>query len=352
MLGILKRENNYDLLRILSCIAVIMIHISSLYTDNLFINVFGYKYNGSLLSISIYNCISRFAVPCFMMLSGAFLLDNNANTDLKFFYKKEFKNILKPLIIFTFIYICERIITTSYHILVNDIDCIRLLYPLNGLIVGRPYYHLWYLYILMGIYLIIPFVMIIKERLSEEVFKRASIIFFIWGIISLWTSQHLLYWDIGSCFGYFGYFLIGYLIKKYNSNKSKITSYFSIISGFVVLILLGFIRYLSFIYNNSMIDEICKSMEGFNPIVAIASILIFYGFSKLEVKKDFSKLASCTFYIYLVHALFIECFRYFIKYCLKFVPEGWYSIPIGVFVVFILSLIVVLIIRKLRKKIN
>lgn len=66
----MKRYNNFDILRILSCIAVIMIHVSSTYRGD-------YDFDEKdMLGIIIYNTLSRFAVPCFVMLAGAFALSN------------------------------------------------------------------------------------------------------------------------------------------------------------------------------------------------------------------------------------------------------------------------------------
>ncbi|MCM1087063.1 MAG: hypothetical protein NC419_02825 [Muribaculaceae bacterium] len=39
-----------------------------------------------------------------------------------------------------------------------------------------------------------------------------------------------------------------------------------------------------------------------NSLIVLASILIFYGFTVLDMKKDLRKLSSLTFWIYLIHA--------------------------------------------------
>lgn len=82
------RQTNFDLLRIICTIAVVMIHVSGFYkaaiTDE---GVFDEKYLRHVPTIVIYNTLSRFAVPCFMMLSGAFLLANDKNAEYRFFIK-------------------------------------------------------------------------------------------------------------------------------------------------------------------------------------------------------------------------------------------------------------------------
>lgn len=100
-----KREGNYDLLRIASTIAVIMIHVSATWFDGALKDI---SENGLLIdqiempmAICIYNSISRFAVPCFLMLSGAFILDNESNLNYKAFYSKSFSKVGVPTIVFS-----------------------------------------------------------------------------------------------------------------------------------------------------------------------------------------------------------------------------------------------------------
>ena len=73
------RYNNYDLLRIISTIAVILIHSNFHY--------FCDRYSTPLLSVnytveSFVNIITRFSVPVFVMLSGGFNLSNEKNENV------------------------------------------------------------------------------------------------------------------------------------------------------------------------------------------------------------------------------------------------------------------------------
>ena len=72
-----KREENYELLRILCVIAVIYIHVIAKYvlfynSPNNFINLKVYK----LYFINVFGIFAIFSVPCYVMLLGVFLLDD------------------------------------------------------------------------------------------------------------------------------------------------------------------------------------------------------------------------------------------------------------------------------------
>lgn len=45
------------------------------------------------------HAVTALGVPCFVLLSGAFLLSNYKNRDIGYFYKKSFFNIFLPAII-------------------------------------------------------------------------------------------------------------------------------------------------------------------------------------------------------------------------------------------------------------
>lgn len=99
------RESNYDLLRIISTIMVISIHVSGLYIFALTSkNSFGDFYSKNIEITCLYNVLPRFAVPCFVMISGAFIISDDRNGNCQFFYGKSVKNIGVQIIVFSILY--------------------------------------------------------------------------------------------------------------------------------------------------------------------------------------------------------------------------------------------------------
>ena len=87
------RYNSYDLLRIFSAISVIIIHVNA--------HFFGSRAGAPSSSLyyvaeSLLNIVTRFSVPAFIMISGAFILGNPANRDYIYFYKKSSYKIFLP----------------------------------------------------------------------------------------------------------------------------------------------------------------------------------------------------------------------------------------------------------------
>lgn len=126
-----------------------------------------------LIVICIYNSICRFAVPCFLMTSGAFILDNDNNSNYKLFYRKSFQKLGIPLLIFSIFYIMYDLLTM---IVMHNIN---FKYFFIKILTGAPMYHMWYMYMIIGIYIFAPFVIKIKDIITEQNFVKVVIIFLL-----------------------------------------------------------------------------------------------------------------------------------------------------------------------------
>ncbi len=298
-----KREYQYDLLRVLSMIAVIITHVSGLWVDHFSSFISG---GGSLsellhpVAACIYDSISRFAVPCFVMLSGAFLLADEKNSDYPYFYKKSFYKIGIPGIIFTILYTIYRIPLCFIGANHGPEELIRVV---SDIICGKPMAHMWYFNMLIGLYLLVPVILHFKNSISENTFCKIAVVFLVFACLSCWTTENVrLYWSIGLSFEYVGYLLIGYVLRKKQWNTRH---RFTLIAlGVLIAIGTAFIQYyfqiVQGIEENNLAYPI---LSPYSPPIVVASVLIFSGFSKLRIPKlDLVvKLSENSFVIYLVH---------------------------------------------------
>ena len=205
-----KRENNYDFLRALSTLAVIIIHINYQYFEK---RAYDPIYSFYYCAESILNIITRFSVPIFVMLSGAFILNNKENQNFKYFYKKMSRRIFLPavvlLVLFFIIDEIEALYTNHSYIL-----------PIKSIIIGN-YYNLWYLYMLFGLYLLTPFIIRVKNSVEKHIFKISGYVLLLWAIISSATSNFRLAYDIGVVFAFAAYFILGNILYEEKKPISK-----------------------------------------------------------------------------------------------------------------------------------
>lgn len=346
-----KRENNYDLLRVICTVAIITIHVSSMYkkaiTDE---DIFGEIYTTHMMITLLYNTLSRFAVPCFVMLSGAFALADEKNMDYKYFYRKTIKKIYIPVLIFSVFYFCFSLAGVVALVVLQERETTLLLLPFKNIIKGEPYYHMWYLYMMAGVYLMVPILQKYKNELKKETFNRVAWIFLGIACLSLWTSTHELNWDIGVCACYLGYFMIGYVIRvgtmDYKNNRKGLEL---IVAGFIIELLVTFLQYKYSLQGISENDMKYGLIVPQNPLIVISSVFIFSGFSKIHIKKDFGKLSGNTFYIYLFHGAVWEILSRIIRNQVKDKIDHQILIPVCIAFVFEISYMLTYIYKKIWK---
>lgn len=182
------------------------------------------------LSACVYNTISRFAVPCFVMLSGAFILDDEKTVNYKEFYSKKLMKIGVPTLVFSLLYILYRI---PMCFMGEENYLIKLVRLITDIMRGSPFNHMWYLYMLIGVYLLAPIVIQFKNSISYDSFRKVAYIFLIVAGLSNWTGITRMNWDLGQSFEYLGYFMVGYVIRK-DFCKNNVRGIMLILLGAVI----------------------------------------------------------------------------------------------------------------------
>ena len=347
----MKRENNIDFLKVISSIMVIMTHISAYWVGK-YLEVDSYKFSVG----NFWDTLSRVAVPIFVMIAGRYALSDDRNENFKNYYKKIFKRIYIPTIIWSVLYIIYYdILEIIYYIFYGEFRR-GIFYSIKNWILGAPYYHMWYLYMMIGIYLLVPFLIKFKKKYGENKFLKLGIIFIFVGLGIILLEKYLAkinfyerddifrylkyYWYFVQFefFKFIGYFILGYSLKnkKIDIKKSLLIYLFSLIS---LLLVVEKTRNL-FYYNNNFI------------FVVIGAISLYLFFNNLKVNYDFSKLEKHTFNIYLVHAGIISMIYLLLDEILNYEPNPIWYIPFAVILVFILSLIFSIVLENILKKIK
>lgn len=339
------REYNYDLLRVLSMMAVILMHVGM---DS------GGRNSVWPIMPYIYDTFSKFAVPCFVMLSGAFVLEDKETANYEKFYRKKLVKIGLPTLFFTLLYVLYRFLFcfTGSQPALGELTSIIV-----DVFRGSPFYHMWYLYMLIGLYLLAPIVVRFKESISYESFRTIAIIFLVIASLSAWTSGEVfLNWDVGQTFEYLGYFMIGYVIRK----DSKVNN----LRGILLLIFWGMVGmtiallryYISALHKLSFLEISYDLVSFVSPLIVIFSVLIFAGFAKLRIgyNRWIEKMAGISFTVYLFHAGvwdFIYKLIIYIKgeeYLMRL--DDFYWRPVFTIVVFLISVLSAIMYKGFKLK--
>ena len=287
------RENNYDLMRIICSICVVMIHVNAGWYFRDDHNIYATNYRLE----SFLNIFTRFSVPGFIMLSGAFNLANSNNSDACCFYKKAARKILPPLVLVNIFWIIQMIL--------NGENTIKSIFVS---VIKADYGNLWFMPMLICLYLITP--LIVK---SIKLFTQNELLVFIsilgiFACVSQYSTTHFLPYDNGNIASYLFYYLAGYYIYDNSLKKHIKNSYRSILYCVIILALAWIGVFVREKFEITMFD-INPFIAFFSPIVITISILTMIMFKDLKVRFNLAGLASLTYCVYLFHTPIIFFYK-------------------------------------------
>ena len=262
----------------------------------------------------IFNSLARVCVPLFAMISGYLLLP--IKTDYTTFLKKRFTRISFPFIFFCIVY-------DIFFCIKGDIDVKQMLINIPKIFInyGTELGHLWYMYMIMGIYLFMP---IISPWIKSAQKEHFYYYFAIWTISLFNVYIHYIYpevwgesyWNNTSLFqsfiGNFGYAVLGAFIKLH------LKEYKLYILGFISYIIGSGVTMAGYFLRRPKADS-CKYIEltwHFNTInVAMATFGIFLLLRKIECKNKIvsnivNDIALKSYGMYLIHIFFLLFFKF------------------------------------------
>lgn len=314
-----------DLLRFVAIMMVICIHCSDPFNvspearSNPEYNLWG----------SIYGAFLRPCVPLFVMLTGMLLLP--IQQDMGQFYKKRMMRVIVPFLIWSLLYNLFPLLTgimgwdssiltkmfayagenpsQSWESSLHNIYMI----PFNFNVYTIP---LWYIYMLIGLYLFMPF---FSAWLKQATDKQMKVYLFIWGITLFlpycneYVSNYILGTSAWNNFGTLYYFagFNGYLLLGYYLNvNNKLTIGKTIILS-VTLFVIGYvITYVGFRDMTSKPDISEEQVELFflycTPNVLLMTVAVFMLVQKIQIRSSLitsmlSNITKCGLGIYMIH---------------------------------------------------
>lgn len=279
-----QRDYKLDIVRIVACLMVILMHSPM---PNM-------ELSGI---IAVGN--TMITMPCiglFFIVSGYLLLP--VKTSMKDFLTKRLGKVVWPTLVFTLFYIIVNTICDGGDIksILKQIASIPFGAQGNGV--------LWFMYTLMGLYLIAP---IITPFIEKATRKELEFIIGLWAITLLWPYLMIvLSVNTGidsilhSFSGYAGYFILGFYLKKYPIRINTFAA--------LLLIVMPFFLYIGF---KKMGIELGFE-EGFSYLslpIALMTLSVFLLLQKyvrtnklsLTVRNVISDFSNCSFGIYLLH---------------------------------------------------
>lgn len=338
-----KRQYNLDLLRILACFMVLVIHVSAQnwYTIS--------PQSREWQIFNIYNVFARSAVPLFFMLSGKLFLAKDDISFKKLFSKKILKLIF-VYFIWSFLYAVDQI----------DIGNIIAAPDLEKLFTTTvaSKYHLWYLPELISIYLLIPVFVGLKSYKSGKIINYITILFIAFAVLKysiMLVPMHPSFVELLNKFSFVfdtfcGYFLLGHILDKRQEKLKKIPCFVLLIIFFTTGALTAAGSYFLSVRAGEPIGTLYNNFFIATLINAVIIFILFLRLSNLNINKTFGaiikKLSAYTLFVYLIHPFLIEQLsRRFSFNSLSFSPV--ISVPIISVILFVLSAVFAVILDQI-----
>lgn len=284
----------YDFLRVVACLMIVIVHSPASKTPYIYNNYF---------AIITYTMMA--GVALFFMLSGALLLPSQLSP--KDFFKRRLSKVVGPIVFWTVVY-------AIYQYFVDGVSLKQL-----GLeILGMPFSNqgaseLWFMYTLLGLYVITP---VVSSFIMKAKREDMELYLLIWGF-SLFIPYLKLVWCVPASgiftyvSGYVGFFFLGsYLHRFYNDSIFFRHANFVIVIS-VLLWVLPMIVIKYFDVNGGELMDVCAF-----PLAAL-TVAIYLIVKKLNVErcdktslfyKGVVSISTLSFGIYLSHAYLCKRF--------------------------------------------
>lgn len=263
---------------------------------------------------NIHNLIdsaTRVCVPLFFMVSGFLLLGSNEQNDLHPFrdVRKRLIKLLVPLVAWSIIYRVVPIYLGGRWPTPGEIADALVDLTRGGLV-----YHLWFLYELAALYLLLP----VLRRLFKGTDRPAIYFACLWFVLlSLRFASDLTGWPMPIAnyvtLGSTGYLVAGHLIRRHLASPSPALAAAALAT---YLVLTGATCYLTQLYSLRAGAYVELFHVYTTPNVVLMSISAFIVLmfvaqrSALATSSLVKSLSACTFGIYFVHVLIFERIAY------------------------------------------
>ena len=215
-----------DLLRAVAAFAVVVIHTMEPYRV-----WFGQIPDYDWLSVVGLNVGGRWAVPVFIMITGALMLSDTRSFHLHYYLSRRVSKVLIPFLVWSVLYAFLGGVVWNYQGVSFDMSVtLRLL---DALPYQETWEHLGFFYYFIPLYLIIPFLTPVVQALSDD---RLRMLVLGWMVLTLlFFLQIQTRWFIDTVM-YGGYLVLGYSLirvplKKHQRRAIYVGALFSVAAG-------------------------------------------------------------------------------------------------------------------------
>lgn len=317
-----KWNSSFSWLRSLACIAIVVLHTTSY--SLVAAGAQGYEVTSSQrigVLLAQYSCM--WAVPVFVMVTGALLLDPARQLTWEHLRKRYIGRIGKVILVFGLIFIAFDLAMNGIaetannsplfaaHPISMDSPTVTtwlyvILCSVGDLLTGHSWPHLWYLYMLFGLYLLMPFFRkIVANSTDRELRYLIGVLLVFLSLVPLLGLGGISTdYRFSVATVYPMYLLLGYALQNKVIQVPKWT-------GWICLILSTVAIWVAVYFLNEESSPLSFFTSYNSLLVAFQSASIFALVTQkagksITAPKALKQFDKCTFGIYLIHYVFVK----------------------------------------------
>lgn len=302
-----KRDIGLDILRATSAFAVVLYHAGSQYFTQSFPSIEWEARN-------VFMSVSHWAVPVFVMISGALFLNPLKNISLRHLYGRNLVHILCAYVVWSLVYGCYNLFLTGHSFSVG--------WLIGTVLSGTT--HLWFLKMLVGLYVAIPVLRAVaRDPRLERYFLIVALI--TTSIIPLCVDvaehfhpimgrllngfHHAL--DLNIATGFAGYFVLGHYLHSHRPSPGT-RRWLLVLALLATVAMIGLTHWQA--HRTGSASE--YFYDVFNVLSLLQAAAVFVWATKprktpsAQWQRIISHASSVSFGIYLIHVLVIFVARY------------------------------------------
>ena len=332
------KKTYITVLNVYSCLSVVLLHGSAFWN---------FRKTPGWIADNFVESFFYFAVPVFVMLSGATLMDYRERCTTKEYFKKRVRKTVIPFLFWS--------IVGLFFVIWRDGSGSVDLHPVAILdaVINCRYIGIYYFFIIIfGIYLAIPVFSAIPKEKRQRTFLYCILAALAVNVLLPFLAsltggavRHNGEFTFAVCSGYLLYALVGYYLDAYMpSRKVRIPLYLLGIVGVAAL----FLGTLFLSYRDGAINQLFKGYVNLPCVLYATAVFLFFKafpFDKLPqwLLRVLTFFGGQTFGIYLIHVQLMTIFNK----ALHIVPQSFAERMGFALLIFVLSGLLTKLLQKI-----
>ena len=283
------RIDQFSYMKAAACFAVVLLHCF----NNARVYHADVISDGQAVTAYAVCSAMMWAVPSFLMITGALLLDRDRVIPPKKLFGKYFVRMLTALVAFTAIFTVIKHDSSAGSSIWQEFA--------DGLLRNHCMAYLWYLYLMLALYLLMPLFKIMVNRLSDRQLGIVTAIMLvicsllpIAGYFGVSAAQSIPTWIV-----YGAYMLLGFLLYRHRLDWRAGALLFAVCTALLPFITVKLAP--------TDIDPL--GLTSYNSPLVVMQSAGFYSMM-LAIKRPASDVLGsidrCSFGIYLIHMIFVR----------------------------------------------